>query len=919
MGQTPITINDKPAIDTCPGPDLALTVNDPAPISYAWTYTTGGTTYSLCSDATYFSGSNSPALTIHTAQAKNLNSILYLKCTVAHPDGSSTNYTTQLRMGILPFLRPVIVQKTTAVCAGTNDVIYSAASSTYTSGYIWNYSGLGAAITNLTDTSVKISFGPTATSGTINIIARSKCGLGPVTSLPVLVSSQRAAAPAGTVGGSPVCSSQSVSATGTTYTDAATCGIIAAITPSGANAVSGNIQSCVTVEAAIQAYNNVYYAQRRFNLVPAVNPSTSTATTTLYFRQDDFNTYNLGRGGLAMPTGPEDSPGIKNLRITQFEGTGTSPGTYASLKAVINPDDSNIVWNASSARWEISFSHTGFGGFFVSAASLLSGVPVITAQPQNVMVCAGANRFNYVTANASNFTTSAWQLSQDEGATWTAIANNADFQPTGLYNLAVYGNPDLDSGLVRCIFSNAAGSDTTNSARITISMGTHAPSFNAPATAVCQGESQAYSIHGATPADSIFFSVTGPAINHISLFDTTAMLNFNVEPGVYTLTTWLANGCGIQYASIPITVNPSANANAGTAGQAAECVTIPVYPTASTTFSSNTCNPISAITPSGASPVSGNIQSCVTVDAIVQSYNGIPYVPRHYSLEPSTNAATATATITLYFTQSDFDAYNSARGSNPALPQNPTDAAGIANLRITQFHGTGTTPDTYVGGSGDIDPTDNNIVWNASASRWEVTFDITGFSGFFVSGSPITPLPLTLTAFTGEQTTTGNQLHWTTTMEENTASFFIQKQTTGNFEDIARLPAAGNSHQLLQYSYTDAEKGDARYRLKMTDIDAKFTYSRILALYGNTASLSIRILPNPASTPQSLTIGSPSTTGAVLTVTDMGGRRIKEKHLTLQKGGNSVDPSIIAALPQGIYLIAIATGQQQQTVKFIKN
>jgi len=327
---------------------------------------------------------------------------------------------------------------------------------------------------------------------------------------------------------------------------------------------------------------------------------------------------------------------------------------------------------------------------------------------------------------------------------------------------------------------------------------------------------------------------------------------------------------------------------------------------------------MSVITPSGTNPVTGNIQSCVTVDATVQSYNGIPYVPRHYSLEPSTNASTSTATITLYFTQSDFDSYNSARGSNPALPANPTDAAGIANLRVTQFHGTGTTPGTYVGGSGNIDPDDNNIVWNASASRWEVTFNITGFSGFFVSGSPIVPLPLTLTSFTGEQTTAGNQLHWTTAMEENTASFTIQKQTTGAFEDIAQLPAAGNSHQLIQYSYTDAEKGDARYRLKMTDIDGKFTYSRIIALASTPTGLSIHILPNPASQPRSLTIGSSSTTNAVLTITDMGGRRLREKHLTLQKGDNSLDPATLTSLPQGVYLVSVTTDQQQQTVKFIK-
>ncbi len=163
---------------------------------------------------------------------------------------------------------------------------------------------------------------------------------------------------------------------------------------------------------------------------------------------------------------------------------------------------------------------------------------------------------------------------------------------------------------------------------------------------------------------------------------------------------------------------------------------------------------------------------------------------------------------------------------------NSSDAAGIANLHVTQFHGTGTTPDTYVGGSGDIDPDDNNIIWNATASRWEVTFDITGFSGFFVSGSSIIPLPLTLTEFSGKTTKAGNQLHWTTTMEQNTAYFEIQRDgVDSSFADLAKVPAAGNSNQLLQYDYLDAQAtGAYAYRLKMVDLDGKFTYSRVVAL-----------------------------------------------------------------------------------------
>ena len=384
------------------------------------------------------------------------------------------------------------------------------------------------------------------------------------------------------------------------------------------------------------------------------------------------------------------------------------------------------------------------------------------------------------------------------------------------------------------------------------------------------------------------------------------------------------NGCGsVDLTTNPlhITVNPLQNTPAASPGGGPVCTDYSVFSGATTTFSDATCSLMAVISPSGSHPLLGNVQSCVTVDTTVQSFGGIPYVPRHYNLTSSlTDPTSSTATVTLYFTQGDFDAYNAARGSNPALPMNSSDATGIANLHITQFHGTGTTPDTYVGGSGDIDPNDNNIIWNATANRWEVTFDITGFSGFFVSGSSIVPLPLTLTDFSGKETKAGNQLHWTTSIEENTAYFEVEREAAADagFASVGKVSAAGNSNQTVQYDYTDVVTGDALYRLKMVDIDGKFTYSRIVALASAVDALTIRVLPNPAHQPLSLTVGSPAATVAVLTVTDISGKKLVEKHVSLQKGNNSIDPRILAALPQGMYLIGIATDKLQQTIKFVR-
>lgn len=154
------------------------------------------------------------------------------------------------------------------------------------------------------------------------------------------------------------------------------------------------------------------------------------------------------------------------------------------------------------------------------------------------------------------------------------------------------------------------------------------------------------------------------------------------------------------------------------------------------------------VVPTGTNPVSGDIVNQLTIDSTVQTLNGSPYVQRHYDIQPANDPAAATATVTLYYTQTDFDAFNAYPNHGADLPQGPGDAAGIANLRIYQYHGfsASAVPGTYSGTGVVINPDDSNIVWNAADQWWEVTFTVTGFSGFFASNASFvynqTPAPV---------------------------------------------------------------------------------------------------------------------------------------------------------------------------------
>src|SRR5204863_653563 len=103
------------------------------------------------------------------------------------------------------------------------------------------------------------------------------------------------------------------------------------------------------------------------------------------------------------------------------------------------------------------------------------------------------------------------------------------------------------------------------------------------------------------------------------------------------------------------------------------------------------CGLIATILPTGDNPVTGTIKTKTTVDAGAQVYGGKLNVQRHYDIEPFNNASLATATITLYFTQQDFNNYNATNGVNePELPESPLDVTAKSNLQVTQYHGTGT-------------------------------------------------------------------------------------------------------------------------------------------------------------------------------------------------------------------------------------
>lgn len=310
-------------------------------------------------------------------------------------------------------------------------------------------------------------------------------------------------------------------------------------------------------------------------------------------------------------------------------------------------------------------------------------------------------------------------------------------------------------------------------------------------------------------------------------------------------------------------------------------------------FINNSCRISSTLVSSGASPASGLITSYTWIEPGVPEYFSKPFVARHYQIQfNSGSPATATGRLTLYFTQKEFDDFNNHPGSILDLPTGPSDISGKANLRVGKYsglsnNGTG-LPGSYNSTAIVINPEDNDIIWNSTLNRWEVSFDVTGFSGFIVQTHEFV-LPLRFLSFTAEKCN-NNQvcLNWKTADEQNVSHFEIERSTDGRNFISLKIESAKNQ-PLNLYSATD-DIGNLQsadiifYRIKQVDADGKAAYSATAMV--RQKNIDVDVFPTVFS--KSFTLQCNLADNMQLQVYSAEGRLLHQQ--AIQQGINIINP-----------------------------
>ncbi|KQS27944.1 right-handed parallel beta-helix repeat-containing protein [Dyadobacter sp. Leaf189] len=327
------------------------------------------------------------------------------------------------------------------------------------------------------------------------------------------------------------------------------------------------------------------------------------------------------------------------------------------------------------------------------------------------------------------------------------------------------------------------------------------------------------------------------------------------------------------------------------------------------------CQIIATVQSTGDAPVSGSI----TARIWIESDQPGQYVKRHYQIAPAVNAANATARVTLYATDEEFNAFNTQSPAPPILLPLSTDsdevkAQRIANLRIEKRSGTSNNdtglPDSYDGIAVNIDPADESIVWNAAAQRWEITFDVTGFSGFFIK-TQSSALPVHWISVRASLNVESQPVISWKVQETDVASYSIHKSVDARrYEVIGQVQGIGDGMHEYRFNEALPLTGTAYYRISQTDLDGTTTFSKIVTLSSETMPDPSSVYPVPARKDVILMVKKVVKEDETLTLTDLAGRILQVQNL--KTGANKID---ISNLQMGIYLIRTTGGEVFKIIK----
>ncbi len=178
-------------------------------------------------------------------------------------------------------------------------------------------------------------------------------------------------------------------------------------------------------------------------------------------------------------------------------------------------------------------------------------------------------------------------------------------------------------------------------------------------------------------------------------------------------------------------------------------------------------------------------------------------------------------------------------------------------------------------------------------------------------------LPVSLSSFSAKKQNSSVNLQWTTASEKNNSHFNVLRSANGSqFQTLSKVVGNGNTNTTTNYYYTDKQPlaGDNFYQLEQVDFNGQTSLSPIVSVKNNILENNVSV---SAREKVLVTINALVAGKAQLQIFDLQGRLRYKVQSLLQQGKNEVDMG--GTLQKGVYLLSVQQGNEQISLKFIKD
>jgi hypothetical protein len=198
-----------------------------------------------------------------------------------------------------------------------------------------------------------------------------------------------------------------------------------------------------------------------------------------------------------------------------------------------------------------------------------------------------------------------------------------------------------------------------------------------------------------------------------------------------------------------------------------------------------------------------------------------------------------------------------------------------------------------------------------------ITSNLSTTTGVSVFTNTTAVLPVGILSFNLQQKEGKIFLQWSTATEKNTDAFVVEHSLNGiEFTGVGSVKASFNSNVKKEYSFLHNKPaaGWNYYRLKMVDVDGKFSYSSTIRVKLDEAAIKLRVYPNPSDNIS--VIEHPAVQSGYIVVSDISGKVIRKINAKQNAHQTLLDTK---DLVPGVYTVTwISDGQKSSTSLIIK-